>query len=178
MKDPARLERTSALLAQRYGEAGRQAAGRLRRWMSGEIPYAEPEIIDRHLEAEHLALVFDAFRQVLPFGTGGRRGPVGYGANRMNPSTVAMTVQGHCNYLNRSASRDSRVKDPSPDRPSVVVANDVRVFTDNGGAYGFLGPRASHAGGVLAPPWPGWRARSTPPTASSPSWPHPKTMAP
>ena len=77
------------------------AAGRLRRWTSGEIPYAEPEVLHRHLEEAHLALVFDAFRQVLPFGTGGRRGPVGYGPNRMNPSTVAMTAQGHSNYLER-----------------------------------------------------------------------------
>lgn len=141
MTDPARLDRTSALLEQRYGEAGRQAAGRLRRWMSGEIPYAEPEVLHQHLDEAHLALLFDAFRQVLPFGTGGRRGPTGYGPNRMNPSTVAMTVQGHCNYLNESAARDSRPNDPSPSpsRPSVVVANDVRVFTDNAGVYAFLG---------------------------------------
>ena len=132
MNDPARLERMSALLAERYGEAGQEAAARLRRWMSGEIPYAAPEILDRHLEQAHLTLLFDAFRQVLPFGTGGRRGPVGYGPNRMNPSTVAMTAQGHSNYL----------KSHAPGRAlSVVVANDVRVFTDNAGAYGFLGPR-------------------------------------
>ncbi len=142
MTDPARLERMSALLEDRYGVAGREASGRLRRWMSGEIPYAAPEVIDRHLEAEHLPLVFDAFRQVLPFGTGGRRGPVGYGPNRMNPSTVAMTAQGHSNYLNGTSPEKPRTTGPSPERPlSVVVANDVRVFTDNAGAYGFLDPR-------------------------------------
>ena len=137
MTDPARLERISALLEERYGEAGREAARRLRRWTSGEIPYAEPEVLHRHLEEAHLALVFDAFRQVLPFGTGGRRGPVGYGPNRMNPSTVAMTAQGHSNYLNGN----SRPADTSAGQTlSVVVANDVRVFTDNAGTYGFLGP--------------------------------------
>ena len=99
--------------------------------MSGEIPYASPEILDRHLEPTHLTLLFDAFRQVLPFGTGGRRGPVGYGPNRMNPSTVAMTAQGHSDYLKSHAPGQAL---------SVVVANDVRVFTDNGGVYGFLGP--------------------------------------
>ncbi len=142
MTDPARLERMSALLEDRYGVSGREAAERLRRWMSGEIPYAAPEVIDRHLEAEHLPLVFDAFRQVLPFGTGGRRGPMGYGPNRMNPSTVAMTAQGHSNYLNGTSPEEPRATGPSPERPlSVVVANDVRVFTDNAGAYRFLGPR-------------------------------------
>ncbi len=131
MTDPARLERMSALLADRYGAAGHEAAAQLRLWTSGAIPYAAPEIIHRHLEAGSPALVFDAFRQVLPFGTGGRRGPMGYGPNRMNPATVAMTAQGHSDYL----------KDNFPGRPlSVVVANDVRVFADNAGVYRFLGP--------------------------------------
>ena len=142
MTDPARLERTATLLEERYGDAGHTAAGRLRRWVGGEIPYAAPEILARHLEPEHLGLVFDGFRQVLPFGTGGRRGPMGYGANRMNPSTVAMTVQGHCNYLRGSLSGNFGVTDRSLDTPlSVVVANDVRVFTDNAGVYAFLGPQ-------------------------------------
>ncbi len=142
MTDPAQLERMSKLLEERYGEAGHEAAGRLRRWMGGEIPYAAPEILDRHLEPAHLELLFDAFRQVLPFGTGGRRGPVGYGPNRMNPATVAMTVQGHCNYLRGSSSGDFGATERSHDATlSVVVANDVRVFTDNAGVYGFLGPR-------------------------------------
>lgn len=132
MTDPARLDRMAALLERRYGGAGRAAAGRLRRWMGGAIPYAQPETIERHLEETRHALVFDAFRQTLPFGTGGRRGPVGYGANRMNPSTAAMTVQGHANYLRQ------RFPDGAP---TVVVANDVRVFMDHAGAYAFLGPR-------------------------------------
>ncbi|MCY4488064.1 MAG: phospho-sugar mutase [Deltaproteobacteria bacterium] len=132
MTDPARLDRMCTLLTERYGATGTEAAARLRRWISGAIPYAKPEMIERHLDEPHAALVFDAFRQVLPFGTGGRRGPMGYGANRMNPSTVAMTAQGHANYL----------REQSPDAAlSVVVANDVRVFADNAEVYAFLGPR-------------------------------------
>ena len=61
-----------------------------------------------------MTLVFDAFRQVLPFGTGGRRGPMGYGPNRMNPATVAMTVQGHCNYLRGKLLRRLRRNRPRP----------------------------------------------------------------
>ena len=144
MNDPGRLERMAALLAERYGEAGHTAAGRLWRWLSGEIPHAAPEILDRHLEPEHAPLVFDAFRQVLPFGTGGRRGAMGYGANRMNTATVAMTVQGHCNFLRDRWSHDIDLAAPGRSgdaTPSVVVANDVRVFADNAGVYAFLGPR-------------------------------------
>jgi len=120
-----------ALLAERYREQGRDAASRLEQWLSGAIPYAYPEILARHLAEPHLDLLFDAFWQVLPFGTGGRRGKVGYGANRLNPTTVAMTVQGHCHYLRAAFSA-------SPKR-AVVVANDVRVFRDIAGVYRFLG---------------------------------------
>jgi len=39
----------AALLEERHGEAGYVAAGRLRRWMGGEIPYATPEVLDQAL---------------------------------------------------------------------------------------------------------------------------------
>ncbi|MEM7392096.1 MAG: hypothetical protein AAF492_07070 [Verrucomicrobiota bacterium] len=118
-------------LEENYGERGATAAGNLRDWCSGEVPMAFPEILEQHFEASHLDLLFDAFRQYLPFGTGGRRGPVGYGPNRMNPTTVSMTVQGHCAYLKKAFAGDDPIR--------VVVANDVRMFKDISGRYGFLG---------------------------------------
>ncbi|MCS7270722.1 MAG: phospho-sugar mutase, partial [Gemmataceae bacterium] len=36
------------------------------------------------IETQQWSLLVDSFYQVLPFGTGGRRGPVGIGPNRMN----------------------------------------------------------------------------------------------
>ncbi|HQR33444.1 MAG TPA: hypothetical protein PLK30_11950 [Blastocatellia bacterium] len=125
------LTKFCELLAEKYGDLGKGAAERLQQWLSGKIPYAYPEILEKHLDEKHLALVFDAFWQVLPFGTGGRRGRVGYGSNRLNPTTIAMTVQGHSQYL----------KTAFPDREelSVVVANDVRQFNDIAGVYNFLG---------------------------------------
>ncbi len=132
------LDRTSAALKERYGQQGEAAGEQLRRWLSGAVPLSYSEILARHLETQPasgdlLPLIFDAFWQVLPFGTGGRRGRVGYGANRINPSMVAMTVQGHCRYL----------KARFPDRRDlkVVVANDVRVFSDIAGTYRFLGDK-------------------------------------
>ncbi len=126
------LARLGERLRQDYGEPGQHAHERLQRWLAGEVPHAWPEVLAQHLDTAHLALVFDAFWQVLPFGTGGRRGRVGYGPNRMNPTTVAMTVQGHCQYL--------RSVFPQRTDLAVVVANDVRVFHDLAGVYGFLGP--------------------------------------
>ena len=120
-------------MEEKYPEDGPAAAASLRLWLSGRLFLTpkEREQLAQHLDEEHLDLLFDAFWQVLPFGTGGRRGKVGYGPNRVNPTTVAMTVQGHCNYLRRKTGRD--------DGLSVVVANDVRVFNDVGGTYSFLG---------------------------------------
>jgi len=126
-----RLRAVADLLAERYGALGQAAAGRLERWLSNEVPFAFADVLERHLLPEHVGLLFDAFWQVLPFGTGGRRGRVGYGANRLNPTTLALTIQGHCNFLRRRFGAGPI---------EVVVANDVRVFADVTGSYGFLGP--------------------------------------
>ena len=131
MLDSAKLEGVCALLAEKYADLGRGAAERLRQWLAGAVPYAYPKILEQHVSEQYLDLLFDAFWQVLPFGTGGRRGRVGYGANRLNPTTVAMTVQGHCQYL--------RTAFPTRTGLAVVVANDVRVFKDIAGIYHFLG---------------------------------------
>jgi phosphoglucomutase len=120
----------SNLLTESYGAQGIAAAERLQKWLIGDVPMGFPDVLVRHLDEQHVPLIFDAFRQVLPFGTGGRRGRVGYGPNRFNQTTVAMTVQGHCNYL-AAAFPGTEL--------SVVVANDVRVFSDFAGVYRFLG---------------------------------------
>ncbi len=95
MMDLTALAKMSESMAERYGAHGKAAASRLQTWLEGAVPMAFPEVLARHLEEQHVPLLFDAFWQVLPFGTGGRRGRVGYGSNRFNPTTVAMTVQGH-----------------------------------------------------------------------------------
>ena len=125
------LERMCERLEERYGAKGRDAGTALQRWLGGTLPFTHPKALEAHLRDEHLELVFDAFWQLLPFGTGGRRGRMGYGQNRMNETTLAMTVQGHCDYLRRELGE--------ADDLQVVVANDVRVFRDLSGQYAFLG---------------------------------------
>lgn len=71
--------------------------------------------------------LLDRFYQILPFGTGGRRGAVGVGPNRMNLWTLGASVQGHCEYL--------KEKFPGASALRVVVAYDVRSFEDRGCNY-------------------------------------------
>lgn len=72
--------------------------------------------------------LLDAFYQVLPFGTGGRRGAVGIGPNRMNLWTLGASVQGHCEYLKQ--------RFPNLGKPiAVVLAYDVRQFEDKRKVY-------------------------------------------
>ena len=73
------------------------------------------------------SVLLDSFYQIMPFGTGGRRGAVGVGPNRMNLWTVGASVQGHCLYL--------RERFPGVDPVRVVLAYDVRRFADKRGVY-------------------------------------------
>src|SRR5262249_3155999 len=101
--------------------------------------------------------LLDRFCQILPFGTGGRRGAVGIGPNRMNLWTLAASVQGHCEYL-RERFPDAGTSGKPPLR--VVVAYDVRQFEDQRKSYAPALPNpvfhlsskdlAHHAAGVYA----------------------------
>ena len=75
---------------------GAAAAATLSRWLSGEQPFVNGADLRRFAELAPVSLIVDSFRQDIPFGTGGRRGRVGIGPNRINPRTLALTVAGHC----------------------------------------------------------------------------------
>src|SRR5688572_5356161 len=78
--------------------------------------------------SEKWSLLLDSFYQVMPFGTGGRRGSVGIGPNRMNLWTLGASVQGHCEYL--------KARFPGHSKPlQVVLAYDVRQFEDKRKVY-------------------------------------------
>lgn len=78
--------------------------------------------------------LLDRFYQILPFGTGGRRGAVGIGPNRMNLWTLGASVQGHCEYL--------KEKFPGVSPLRVVLAYDVRQFEDRNKNYNPALPNA------------------------------------
>ena len=79
------------------------------------------------IETAKWSVLLDSFYQIMPFGTGGRRGAVGIGPNRMNLWTLGASVQGHCEYL--------RQRFPNVHPLQVVLAFDVRQFEDRRGVY-------------------------------------------
>lgn len=97
-----------------------------------EIWLTRPEFADYRPQIEWLgqsgawSVLLDSFYQIIPFGTGGRRGAVGIGPNRMNLWTLGASVQGHCEYL--------RQRFPGAEL-RVVLAYDIRRFEDTRKVY-------------------------------------------
>jgi len=108
-----------------------QALVLLDEWVSNPMYTAQRDAVFSHVNNRQFALLLDSFYQMVPFGTGGRRGRVGFGPNRINPVTVAISVQGHCNFLRQTS--------PSTTPQKIVVAFDTRIFSDIAGTYAFLG---------------------------------------
>jgi phosphoglucomutase len=70
-------------------------------WLNGNYDdQTKAEI--RRLQTENPDDLTEAFYKDLEFGTGGLRGIMGVGTNRMNKYTVGMATQGFANYLNKS----------------------------------------------------------------------------
>jgi Phosphomannomutase len=72
-------------------------------WLSSNYDQPTKDEITR-LQKEHPEELEDAFYKDLEFGTGGLRGIMGVGTNRMNKYTVGMATQGYANYLKKSFS--------------------------------------------------------------------------
>ena len=88
-------------------------------WISS--PYYDEETkseIRQMLDSEDKTALVDAFYQNLEFGTGGLRGIMGAGTNRMNKYIVGMATQGFANYLLKAFPKGKQL--------SVVVGHDCR----------------------------------------------------
>ncbi len=88
------------------------------RWLNQELD--DPDL-KKELEAvrEQPEEINDRFYRNLEFGTGGLRGVIGAGTNRMNVYTVRKATQGLANYLNKNGKN-----------PSVAIAYDSRIKSD------------------------------------------------
>lgn len=87
-------------------------------WINGGYDAETKAEVQRMLDADDKTELIESFYKDLEFGTGGLRGIMGAGSNRMNIYTVGAATQGLANYL----------KEAFADLPqiSVVVGHDVR----------------------------------------------------
>src|SRR3984885_13041733 len=107
-------------------------------WLTGNYDEATKQEIIR-LQKENPGELTESFYRSLEFGTGGLRGIMGAGTNRMNKYTVGMATQGYANYLKRSFPNEQvRVAIAHDSRnnsrffaetvANVFAANEIKVF--------------------------------------------------
>ncbi|MEG2163489.1 MAG: phospho-sugar mutase [Bacteroidales bacterium] len=87
-------------------------------WLGNSYDAATRAEVKHLLEQEDKAELIDAFYRDLEFGTGGLRGVMGVGTNRMNIYTVGAATQGLSNYLKKEFTALSQIK--------VVIGHDCR----------------------------------------------------
>ena len=95
-----------------------QCEARAKEWLSPAFDEETRKEVQAMLNAEDKTALIDAFYQNLEFGTGGLRGIMGAGTNRMNKYIVGMATQGFANYILKAF--------PGRKDLSVVVGHDCR----------------------------------------------------
>lgn len=90
-------------------------------WLEGDYDIDTKQSIQKLIDEGNDTELTDAFYKDLEFGTGGLRGLIGVGSNRMNRYTVGTATQGLANYLNK-AFPNEEIK--------VAIAYDSRIKSD------------------------------------------------
>lgn len=111
---------------------------RVNTWLNGNYDQETKNAI-KELQASQPEELADAFYRDLEFGTGGLRGLMGVGTNRVNKYTIGMATQGFANYLKKTypgveiklaIAHDSRNNSRffAETTANVFAANDIKVF--------------------------------------------------
>lgn len=112
---------------------------KIEQWLNGNYNDETKKSIQHLIDTENIEELNDAFYKDLSFGTGGLRGLMGVGTNRMNIYTVGKATQGLSNYLKKTypnqaikvaISFDSRNSSSlfAQTVADVFSANDIEVF--------------------------------------------------
>ena len=82
---------------------------RINSWLNGAYDEETKKEIKNLLDSQNEKELTDAFYRDLEFGTGGLRGIMGVGTNRMNKYTVGRATQGLANYILKQNGKDFKV---------------------------------------------------------------------
>ncbi|WP_028909053.1 phospho-sugar mutase [Prevotella sp. AGR2160] len=99
-----------------------QCEAKAKQWLSPSFDEKTRQDVQAMLDADDKSNLIDSFYKDLEFGTGGLRGIMGAGSNRMNIYTVGMATQGFANYL--------KINFKDREQISVVVCHDCRNNSD------------------------------------------------
>ncbi len=116
-----------------------QTQRRIDQWLDGNYDADSKATIHNLMDAGNTTELTDSFYRDLEFGTGGLRGVIGVGSNRMNRYTVGAATQGFANYLNQAfpgqdvsvaIAHDSRRMSPEFARiaADIFSANGIKVY--------------------------------------------------
>ncbi len=103
-------------------------------WLEGNYDEETKKDVKALIENDQTELE-EAFYKDLEFGTGGLRGLMGVGTNRMNKYTIGMATQGYANYLNKCFNN----------KVSVAIAHDCR---NNSRAFAEITAKVFAANGI------------------------------
>ena len=95
-----------------------QVTNKAQAWLDGKYDDATKAEVKRMMDADDKTELIEAFYKDLEFGTGGLRGIMGVGTNRMNIYTVGAATQGLANYLKKEFANEPKI--------SVVIGHDCR----------------------------------------------------
>lgn len=95
-----------------------QIKAKAQQWLDGAYDNETKESVKKMLNDSDTKELIDSFYKDLEFGTGGLRGVMGVGSNRINKYTVGAATQGLANYINQQFSN-------LPER-KVVIGHDCR----------------------------------------------------
>ena len=95
-----------------------ECEAKAKQWLSPAFDNETKQAVQAMLDNEDKTELIECFYKDLEFGTGGLRGIMGSGSNRMNIYTVGMATQGFANYLKKNFKDKELI--------SVVVCHDCR----------------------------------------------------
>lgn len=102
------------------GSLSEAAKTEITRWLTENRYAMYKEDLEKMIQQENWKALEDSFFMVIPFGTGGRRGTVGIGNNRINKVTIGESAQGLCDYVMKQVGEDAK-------KQGIVIAHDTRT---------------------------------------------------
>lgn len=105
------------------------------KWLSSSIDQSDKDAIKAMINSENETELVDSFYKELEFGTGGLRGIMGLGSNRMNKYTVGVATQGLANYLKKEFSGQDisvAIAHDSRNNSSFFAKTTAGIFSANG----------------------------------------------